>query len=386
MILNPNLAGNGLGRSYILAELLRDDFDVRITGPLQEGSSAWSVCLVDGIPVEPWCDHMPRFGELADQAGQFDADVIIATKAHRNSFGLALLARRRRRTPLLLDIDEWDVPTRGRTAFGKWARTLLRPWKWWRLWELGLDALAGRADAITVSCSFLKDRYGGSILPHVRDVRLFDPARVDGRAARRRLKVGDDEKLVLFLGTPRRHKGVEDVGAAVESLGRGEVRFLVVGASPGDPYVEKFRKRCPGATLHPPCSLNDAPAFLAAADVVVVPQRDTNFARSQLPAKLVDAMAMGRPIVATSVSDIPRLLDGCGLVVKPGDAGEIASAIRWVIQHPAEAAEMGSRARARAARDLSHEAGRPVLLRAVEEAMANSSPARTAAAAPLAVN
>lgn len=367
LILSHNLEGNGLGRAYLLADLLRDHYDVRITGP-SPGGGVWPSCPRGTIPIDVWCDHMPSMKELTRKADEISADVILATKALRNSFGLALLARRKRRFPLVLDVDEWDVPGKGRTVFTKWLRTVLRPWKWWRLWELVLDQLATRADSITVSTSFLQRRYGGAILRHVRDVHRLDPAKVDGGGVRRRLGL-EGLKVVLFLGTPRRHKGVEDVGKAVDSLAREDVRFLIVGCRPDDPYVKTLQKRVPSAVLHPPTKMTEAGPFLAAADVVVVPQRDTPFARSQLPAKLIDAMAMGRPIVGTAVSDIPELLEGCGLVVRPGDVKALAAGLVRVFENPEEAAAMGRRAREKAVRELSYEAGRPVLLRAVESAV-----------------
>ena len=42
-----------------------------------------------------------------------------------------------------------------------------------------------------------------------------------------------------------------------------------------------------------------------------------------MPLKAVDAMAMGRPIVASAVSDLPEVLDGCGRLVPP------ATSTRW---------------------------------------------------------
>jgi glycosyltransferase involved in cell wall biosynthesis len=56
---------------------------------------------------------------------------------------------------------------------------------------------------------------------------------------------------------------------------------------------------------------------------------------------------MGLPIVATAVSDIPELLDGCGLVVPPGDRPALARAIESVLCNPALARRLGRAARAR---------------------------------------
>ena len=89
------------------------------------------------------------------------------------------------------------------------------------------------------------------------------------------------------------------------------------------------------------------PELLAAADVVAVPQLDTEGAQHQMPMKTYDAMAMAKPIVASTVSDLPTTLDGCARLVPPRDVNALASAIREFLKHPSEARAMGERARAR---------------------------------------
>ena len=45
------------------------------------------------------------------------------------------------------------------------------------------------------------------------------------------------------------------------------------------------------------------------------------------------------------MSDIPALLDGCGLVVRPNDEAGLAEAIRRLLDHPDEARHLGAEAR-----------------------------------------
>jgi glycosyltransferase involved in cell wall biosynthesis len=99
----------------------------------------------------------------------------------------------------------------------------------------------------------------------------------------------------------------------------------------------------------------DAPALYAAADVVAIPQLDEEAARHQMPLKAVDAMAMGRPIVASAVSDLPEVLDGCGRVVPPGDAFALTAAIRDLLDDRPQADELGANARARCLERYSFE-------------------------------
>jgi glycosyltransferase involved in cell wall biosynthesis len=118
-----------------------------------------------------------------------------------------------------------------------------------------------------------------------------------------------------------------------------------------------------------PVPFSEVPGFLEAADVVAIPQRDTSDTRGQVPAKLFDAMALGRPIVSTRVSMIPEILEGCGTLVAPGDVAGLASAIEHLADHAAEARALGERARRRCEERYSFVSARRVLFPVLERVM-----------------
>jgi glycosyltransferase involved in cell wall biosynthesis len=66
-------------------------------------------------------------------------------------------------------------------------------------------------------------------------------------------------------------------------------------------------------------------------------------------------MAMGRPVVASAVSDLPEVLDGCGRLVPPGDGAALAAALGELLADSAQARELGDRARARCLERYSYE-------------------------------
>ena len=114
------------------------------------------------------------------------------------------------------------------------------------------------------------------------------------------------------------------------------------------------------------------PDYLAAADLVAIPQRASTDTAGQVPAKLFDAMAMARPIICTRVSMIPEILEGAGLLVEPGRVDELAEAMAYILDHPAEAQDLGRKARARAVQHYSFEAVRPSLFELVDRVSARS--------------
>lgn len=79
----------------------------------------------------------------------------------------------------------------------------------------------------------------------------------------------------------------------------------------------------------------------ASAAVVVLP----SFAEG-VPVVLMEAMACGRPVVATRVGGIPELVQHgvTGLLVAPGDAEELADALQWVHENPESAKALAENA------------------------------------------
>jgi glycosyltransferase involved in cell wall biosynthesis len=86
----------------------------------------------------------------------------------------------------------------------------------------------------------------------------------------------------------------------------------------------------------------DVPAWLAAADIVVLASSSEG-----LPNSLVEASACARPVVATKVGGIPEVvLDGeTGLLVPKGDAVALAAAIGRLLDDPELARRMGEAGR-----------------------------------------
>jgi len=86
----------------------------------------------------------------------------------------------------------------------------------------------------------------------------------------------------------------------------------------------------------------DIPEVLSAMDV---------FALSSLtegqPVALLEAMAAGKPVVATSVGDVPKILEGgeAGLIVPPSDSGALAKALGSLLGDRAIAAALSRRGR-----------------------------------------
>lgn len=331
-VVSSDVSDNALNRALVLSELLARNFDVQLVGT-RFGRDVWAPAR--GRTVEDVVEEVPGrwfpwyAASLARLARSIRGDVVYAVKPLVPSYGAALLTRR----PVILDIDDDELAFRPRWhphfSFG---HPLGRAWT-----RLAL-ALRPRAAAVTVATRVLQQRFGGALVPHARDTRRLRPMPEEREAARAALGVGE-QPVVMFLGTPRPHKGLPDAAAAVRLM-RREATLVVIGADAETPAME-------GVVFRPPFPLGQLGFLLAAADVVVVPQRRTPAGAVQLPAKLLDAMATARPIVATDVADNAAILaEGRGVIVPPSDPLALARALDAILADPAASAAMGARARA----------------------------------------
>jgi glycosyltransferase involved in cell wall biosynthesis len=88
----------------------------------------------------------------------------------------------------------------------------------------------------------------------------------------------------------------------------------------------------------------DAPRIAAGFDVFVISSLYEGLGRA-----LTEAMAAGRPVVATAVNGIPDLVEpgATGLLAAPADPAGLAAGVLWLLDHPEEASRMGRQARDR---------------------------------------
>jgi len=91
----------------------------------------------------------------------------------------------------------------------------------------------------------------------------------------------------------------------------------------------------------------DAPRVAAAFDVYVVPSHYEGLGRA-----VTEAMASGRPVVATAVNGVPDLVEpgATGLLARPGDPESLATSVVWLLDLPDEARAMGRQGRERVRR------------------------------------
>jgi glycosyltransferase involved in cell wall biosynthesis len=364
-----DLSNNCLGRAYIIAKALQRYYDVEIIGPAY-GRSIWEPVRSD-TSVKYKLLKSFAINPIAE-INKIDGDVIYASKPKGMSFGYGMIAKTRSSKPLILDVDDWEVGFY--SLPGKVYSTA-------HLWDLNnflftylLERSIQKADHITVSNTFLQRRFGGILIPHFRDTKQFDPARFDNKKLKQDY-LGNNNKVILFLGTLRKNKGIPELIQAVEHMNRPDVTLLIVGATrqdmerlPNKPFLKVLGRQ----------PFTEIPKYLALADLVAIFQTSSKASQGQLPAKIFDAMSMAKPIIASKVSDLPKILEGCGEIVDPGDVDGLAKKMGELLDNPKYAEELGKRARQKCIEEYSYDAIAPKLHAVVEGVVAKARKAAKA--------
>ncbi|NEO28372.1 MAG: glycosyltransferase family 4 protein [Kamptonema sp. SIO4C4] len=249
--------------------------------------------------------NYPQFWQAARQLRrEISGDILYALRPKATSFGVALWHKLQTQRPIILDIDDWELGWHGgdRLDYPKtlkqFARDILKPdgalrfpdhpfyLKW-------MEKTVSYADAVTVHTQFLQNRFGGTYIPNGKDTFLFNPQKYDPETSRQKLN-WQDYRILMFPGAPRPYKGVEDVLMALEQLNQPDLRLVIVGGSPYDDYDQALQAKWGRWIINLPTQpATQMPEIVAAAHIVVVPQRDTPVAQAQFPLKLTDGRLGG---------------------------------------------------------------------------------------------
>ncbi len=177
-----------------------------------------------------------------------------------------------------------------------------------------------------------------------------DPARIrvipNGINVPERPSLPPNARKVVAMGRIDPLKDVQTMLLVAEEVARRlpDARFEYWG--PPTPGQEAYARACErmrkqlglGDVFRFMGRTDDAQGVIRSGDLVLM----TSISEA-MPMTLLEAMAQGRPTVATSVGGVPSVLRGCGIVAPPGDVHELASAVVTLLRNPALAAMLGRR-------------------------------------------
>lgn len=183
-----------------------------------------------------------------------------------------------------------------------------------RLKAVAMGASAEKTRAVVNGCDL-------SIF-HVRD-RL---------EARQKLGIDPASQAVVYIGRMDVKKGLRELVEAAASLRpqRANLHVYLIGEGPDRPLIlSAIQSNNAAGYIHalPGCTFDEVAVWMAAADLVTLPSY-----MEGCPNVVLEALASGRPVVATNVGGIPEILsDECGRLVPPRSPGKLAQALASVL-------------------------------------------------------
>lgn len=203
------------------------------------------------------------------------------------------------------------------------------------------------------------------------DLQYFNSS-ISGDSARAEMSVPPNVPCIGYVGKLIPSKGVFDfvesassilaefpnahfllvggnTGESAELAGTRLKRFVkhLLGYQPVPDYQQRLKERIAKLRLteqfHFAGSRSDLPRWFAAMDIVVLPTWTEAFGRT-----IVEAMAMGKPVVSTTVDAVPELIENgrTGLLCAPACPEELAAKVTSLLLNPDSMVTLGNSARA----------------------------------------
>lgn len=202
------------------------------------------------------------------------------------------------------------------------------------------------------------------VIPPPVDTLRFDPNR-NGSNVRSKLGISNNEKVLFFAGNFTKSKGLDILLNALKPImaERKDVKFIFTKQV----KFEKFGNRTdeimgiinssPAKERILPIDNIDFCDLMPATDMFITPFRDT-FGPVDYPLTLLEAMASGKPVIASDVGGISEVVidHKTGLLVSSGNVDQLSNAITFALDNEEETALMKNNALAEIQKHISIDA------------------------------
>ncbi|HEX7344818.1 MAG TPA: glycosyltransferase family 4 protein [bacterium] len=252
--------------------------------------------------------------------------------------------------------------------------------KSWRIYAGSLEYAKANFDGITTITVPLRDeitsKFGipaqamavwtsGVDIEHFRPMDASEPKR----------KLGLEGKFVAFYhGNVQQNRGVAELVEAMDLLrDLPEVFLLIVGGGHEWATLERIKqeKRLERVILQPGVPYADIPKWIAMADLCIVPLPDHPWWRVSSPLKLMEYLAMGKPVLLTEMQAHRAVMpsDDDAFYVSRCGPQEFANGIRHAINERHRFAKLGQKGRRKAIEELTWEGQAAILKRYLENVL-----------------
>ena len=375
-VLSWDMSRNHFAKAFCVADALSRHVEVELISfrffeeemfrPLAEVKPSFKTRYLEGKDFPDFFDNFARGVDA------ITGDAIYAVKPRLTSFGMGLLANYHTGKPLMLECNDLETVVGSAKATDAHASRPLEavleagtkaavPHD--LVWSQVLDPLVTEIPVTFTHNINLNIHYRKRSLymRNIKDDALYDPARYDRDRIRRELGFGPQDRVILFGGLVRKHKGIFELIDLLDRLNDPRYKLLVVGSRETPDLRKLGQQHRESIVILPPQSPERMAEINLAADLVIlwfdpaVPAGNY-----QSPYKMSDALAMGPSIIGSPTSDLAdfarrRLLWNVAF----GDSEGLVAKIHEIFADPAERQARQARARAFFQREFSYKSVLP---------------------------
>lgn len=262
------------------------------------------------------------------------ADVIHFQKCFPNAVLPALIWAFLYNKPIHYDWDDWEYeiynyepPSK---LFGFYINTMEKT-----LLKVvdTLSVASYKLKEIAIKRGFRKNRI---FMAHVgADLDRFSP-KINGDKIKKKYNL--KKNVVLYLGQLH---GAQYAGLAIKAFPKilkekKDVSLFIVG---GGFYLDELKKLVKEMNLSNDIIFTgyvkreDIPKHIATADVAIASFEKNKITECKSPLKIVEYLASGKPIVASDVGEVKRMVGDAGILVEPGNSEKIADAVLEILKN-----------------------------------------------------
>jgi PEP-CTERM/exosortase A-associated glycosyltransferase len=156
-----------------------------------------------------------------------------------------------------------------------------------------------------------------------------------------------------YLGTFYDFEGIDVLleAFAILSKTHNKVSLLLIGGGEMEKSIKDqiSRLNLPDVVLLPKVPLNSVNEYYALMDMVIYARKSSRITNLTTPLKPLEAMALGKPVICSSVGGLKELVGpGNGVFFTPGNSIELVNCCEFLMENPKMAKQLGTRGRKRA--------------------------------------
>lgn len=224
------------------------------------------------------------------------------------------------------------------------------PFRWFEGWAFRRASYANVcASEVGVVLRRKGYKHSLKLIPLAAEDSVFKPLPEAREEVRAQYDIAADDKVLGYLGRLSAEKGIQDIVAALPSL-PATTRLLIVGGGDRTTIEQQAVGLGVGDRLIFSGAVNrlDAPRYLNAMDMLIVPSHTTPRWKEQFGRIIVEAFMCGVPVLGSDSGAIPEVVGESGLIFPEGNVAALAAAARQLIEQSTLAVELARRARVRA--------------------------------------